>query len=187
VEEAVTGKVRKTGTDTTTITVADTSQSKILPIRFYKQLADNWCWAACCQMFLRYRKKSDPIRQCHMATALNAAGDQCCGNVLSAACDSPQTPQNAFQKYGVTFVPVAGAQSLAQVQAEINQGRPVEIHYQWLGFGAHVVMVVGFYDDGTVEVFDPLDTLASQHRRAFSSVASAYSQGFWVATYKGLT
>ena len=157
----------------------------LLPVPYFEQEQSNWCWAACCQMFLRFRDPQNTERQCDMAS--RQFNGRCCASPQSAACDLGCWPEDAYDAYSVAYAKQGSAASYRAVKAELAAGRPVQVYYEWgpLGMSSHVAMVSGHYADKSLEVLDPSPTWGRQ-RRAFAQVRSAYGLGSWEKTYKGL-
>ena len=154
----------------------------VLPVQYTSQEQTNWCWAACCQMVFRHAGTADR-RQCEMATA--QFGGQCCAAPGSTACNLGNWPENTYYHYGFNYTRRDTALSFAAVQAEIDAQRTVEIYYRWSDGNAHVALIVGYYGNGDVEVFDPWPSYGPG-RRDFSYVRTAYGLGSWQISYTNL-
>lgn len=154
-----------------------------LTMAYMQQQQNNWCWAACCEMVFHHAGVNTTVSQCDMATA--QFGGACCSAPTSAACDQGNWPENTYGHYAFHYTKRQNSISLADVQAEINANRPVEIYYAWNGGGAHVALIVGYYANGDVEVYDPWGSYGPG-RRAFSYVQSAYNLGAWTLSYTDL-
>lgn len=154
-----------------------------LTMTYMQQQQTNWCWAACSEMVFHQAGKNTTVTQCDMATA--QFGGACCSTPSSMQCNQGNWPQNAYSYYGFGFTYLSNTISFAAVQAEINANRPVEIYYAWSGGGAHVALIVGYYANGDVEVYDPWPSFGPG-RRAFSYVQGAYGLGAWQLTYTNL-
>ena len=155
-----------------------------LNVTYVKQEQDNWCWAACCQMvfgLLNFTVNGGALRQCDMASSqFNAS---CCNSPSSSVCDQGCWPENAYNFYGINFIKTNSALSPAGVKAEIDAGRPAEVYFAWTNGGAHVALVVGYYENGDLEVYDPY---YGPSRHAYSDLLSAYSMGSWTISYSSL-
>ena len=157
-----------------------------LTLAYMAQQQTNWCWAACCEMVFHHAGVNTMVSQCDMATA--QFGGACCSTPASAQCNQGNWPQNTYGHYAFGFTYMQNSISFAAVQAEINANRPVEIYYAWSGgpnAGAHVALIVGYYANGDVEVYDPWPAYGPG-RRAFSYVQNAYNLGAWTMTYTNL-
>jgi hypothetical protein len=150
-----------------------------LAVPYIKQEQTNWCWAACCEMVFDFN--SVTVRQCDMATS--QFGGNCCVTPSSAVCNQGNWPENVYPQYTFQCLRTNAAFTAAAVQTEINAGRPVEVYYAWTGGGAHVALIIGYYDNGDFEVNDPW---YGPGRRTDASVRAAYNFGAWTITYSNL-
>ena len=155
-----------------------------LTVTYAQQQQTNWCWAACCEMVFHHAGANTTVTQCDMASA--EFGGPCCSTPGSAQCNQGNWPQSAYTRFNFGFTFQQRAISFAEVQAEINANRPVEIYYAWTGgASAHVALIVGYYANGDVEVYDPWPSYGPG-RRAFSYVQNAYNMGAWTMSYTNL-
>jgi hypothetical protein len=168
---------------------------QLLPITYVRQEQSEWCWAACCQMVFAMNGKTNadgtPITQEQMASAM--FGVNCAGaNGSSAACDKGCYPNQAYAYYSfactqamgaLPATPAAGGNGGPTCTGEIDAGRPVEVYYLWTQGNTHVALLVGYYDNGDFEVFDPLYGEASH---SYQEVLTAYGRGSWAASYSGI-
>lgn len=158
---------------------------RTLPVPYLAQEQGNWCWAGCCEMVFHHAGKNIGLTQCQMAS--DEFGVACCTTPNSAVCNQGNWPHYVYNRYAFGYTQVNRALSFADVQAEIDANRPVEIYYAWTGGGAHVALIIGYLDNGDVVVHDPWGPWAYTSRQfAFSYVLSAYSLGNWTMTYKNL-
>jgi hypothetical protein len=151
----------------------------VLPVPYMRQQQTNWCWAACCEMVFQFNAVT--VQQCDMATA--QFGGKCCAAPSSSVCNQGNWPEYVYPRYGFHYTRGNAPFTSAAVQAEINAGRPVEVYYAWNGGGAHVALIVGFYDNGDLEVSDPW---YGSGRRTYAAVLAAYNLGAWTITYSNL-
>jgi hypothetical protein len=158
--------------------------ASMLPIPYAQQQADNWCWAACCEMVFSQVPALDPLTQCALAEEQFQGG--CCQVPVSAACDQPNWPDAVYNRHQFSFVREPRALSFNEVKSEIDAKRPVEVYYAWSAAGAHVAVIIGYYENGDVEVYDPWKDYGPG-RRAFDFVVSAYGLGSWTMSYSGLS
>lgn len=147
-----------------------------LAIPYRKQLQDQWCWAACCQMLLAFLQHPD-VQQCQMAQ--DQFGGDCCVTPGSRTCNQGCFPENAYDRYGVS-VTFAEQNGQSDIDRELEAGRPIELYYLWSNGGAHVALITGRNADGTYDVHDPYFGLGP---RAFSRIATAYGKGRWDSSY----
>jgi hypothetical protein len=155
----------------------------MLSIPYVRQVGDNWCWAACCEMVFSQAPALDPLTQCDLAEEEFRGG--CCNVPVSNACDQPNWPDTVYNRHQFNYVRESRALSFDEVKKEINANRPVEVYYAWNTAGAHVAVIVGYYANGDVEVYDPWKD-NGPGPRAFDFVLAAYGRGAWTMSYSGL-
>ena len=158
---------------------------RTLSVPYLAQEQGNWCWAGCCEMVFHHAGQNSGLTQCAMASA--EFGAACCAAPNSGVCNQGNWPENVYSRYGFNYTRLHNAISFAQVKAEIDADRPVEIYYAWTGGGAHVALIIGYLGNGDVVVHDPWGPWGYVSRQfAFSYVQNAYNQGNWTMTYKDL-
>jgi hypothetical protein len=152
-----------------------------LPVPYFRQKQNNWCWAACCQMVFSLFGLTT-VEQCDMATT--RFGTDCCTNPRSSTCDHGEWPESVYPLYGFNNTKTLRSFTFAEVRGEIDAGRPVECYYDWTQGGAHVALIYG-YDAGTqdLEVHDPW---FGSSPRPYAYVLSAYGMGQWTMSYSDL-
>lgn len=153
------------------------ASSGTLAITFVPQRLSNWCWAACCEMV--FSLFAITRSQCSLAS--KQVGLQCCVPTPQPECNSPQWPETIYKAYDLPYVKYGTDLSLQRVRDEIDKGRPVEAYLEWTHGGAHVVLITGYYENGDLEVCDPLGR--SSVRKAFSTLQTADGMGRWSASY----
>jgi len=171
--------LKKTPKKAISIALPPPGTVNLLPVRFARQEQSNWCWAACCQMVFAYYGTN--VRQCEMASF--NFGAACCQSPSSSACNQGSWPEKIYQHWGSRCSRSSGAFSLATLQTEINNGRPIEPYYAWSSNGAHVAVVIGYYDNGDLSVSDPY---YGPGRRSYNNVLTAYGMGRWSMTFHDL-
>lgn len=158
---------------------------RILPVPYFKQEQDLWCWAGCCEMIFHHAGKNSHLTQCAMASAQFRTS--CCAAPGSAACNRANWPHYVYRRYNFGHTQVNRALTFAEVQTEINADRPVEVYYAWTQGGAHVALIIGYLTNGDVVVHDPWGPWGYTSRQfPLSYVQNAYNQGSWGMTYKDL-
>lgn len=153
----------------------------MLPVPYVVQTEDNWCWAACGEMLFRHRGQTN-LTQCALASAQFRLA--CCPSPRApAACDLGCWPYNAYPQHGLPVTQVGGAMTIAQVQAELAAGRPIQVCYQWRGGRqTHVALIIGEHPNGDFEVLDPSASYGRAARR-FSQITGAYGFGAWILSF----
>ena len=146
-----------------------------------------WCWAACTDMVLHYYDNPD-ARQCEFANWLFQQ-TQCCEDPTSPACDRGCYANQVAAVYGnwnILSAHIEGTVPFADLQAEIDAGRPVEVAFYWTGGGGHVVIVRGWDTNETgpfVRVNDPHYGSVGVY---YDDLLTAYGLGQWVHTWTGI-
>ena len=152
-----------------------------LPVPYRGQQTQVWCWAATSEMVLAYYGVNVP--QCEILSAWMQMN--CC--IPNPACEtagSLQVIQGTLHHFGALDSFISGALTFAQVQAEIDAGRPMIVAYN-NSFAGHVVVIFG-YDpvNGTVFVHDPyFGTFYPRYGDSFSYSGTMY----WHQTIAGIT
>jgi hypothetical protein len=151
-----------------------------LPLTYVQQSQSNWCWAACGEMLFRFGEMPQ-WTQCALASA--QFGLTCCSD-LPDGCDQGCWPHLAYPGHGLDTDMVKAPLSLQEVRDELNDGRPVQVCYQWANTNStHVALIVGEYSNGEFEVFDPA-AIYGRRRLPFSQIENAYSLGQWIRSFK---
>ena len=151
---------------------------RLLPIVLVRQQQTNWCWAACCEMVFAH-KGVLWIYQCNIVSRQFNAN--CCTHPYPKVCNKPEWPDQAYVDWGITFTRLNSQLSFADLQSAIDNGNPVEVYFVWQGsVAAHVALVVGWYDNGDVQVNDPWRGVL---RIGYVDLQIAYGLGTWLETY----
>lgn len=118
------------------------------------QQRTNWCWAAVTVSVDHYYTPASGLTQCTLVNQILGRGD-CCQNALGPwiACNSTGDLAVSLAHVGHLaappggLVPAAmwGMASLAQIQHEIDNLRPLGIRVAWLNGGAHAVACTGYW------------------------------------------
>src|SRR5437899_2139292 len=106
-----------------------------LPIPFFEQLGDNWCWAASAQMVLTFYQR--PKQQCELANTLFGFSN-CCATTWPLtqpangipACDQRCQGNNVaplYNQFGLAAKRLHAFAAHAVLEQEITQQRPVEV------------------------------------------------------------
>lgn len=155
----------------------------VLPINRVQQDETNWCWAACCLMVFSAAGQTTD-QQCDLATKL--FGSQCCNSPDSCTCDQGAWPNDAYAAYQYNSQKVQGTVPIETIRQEIDANRPVEVYLLWNGgAAAHVVLVTGYYDDGSLDVLDPAND-GKTGQWTYDQLCSAFGNGNWEMTWTGI-
>lgn len=137
--------------------------SATLALPYYAQTESNWCAIASAEMLLAYYGSS--VQECEMANYDFGAGNNCCANPSSSACN-PSTGSftgKPISYYGLSYTAYPNNSfSFAQFESEINAGRPVSIGWNWTcsspPCGGHAMNVAGYNattSGNYLELWDP--------------------------------
>jgi hypothetical protein len=97
-----------------------------LPVPVIWQEQDEWCWAACIVMALRYYGDG-ATEQCQLAAELTGKNG-CCADPLD--CDTPCEPddvQPLYDKVGLLATGSLGVPTFGDLESEFAASRPVEV------------------------------------------------------------
>lgn len=158
-----------------------------LPVPYFRQGADNWCWAATTVMVSRYFG-NQRIEQCDLANWL-LGYNICCATTTPDPCDRPcqmSDVQRLFRALDYNCEsPIEGHVSISALQFEIARGRPIEIAFQWSSTRrGHVALVCGVGENGMIDVLDPW---YGQVQVRYENLVAAYGRGVWLATWRGIS
>jgi hypothetical protein len=127
-----------------------------LPVPFFMQQTQEWCWAASIQMVSQFYGVS--LSQCGiLSTELNI---DCC-SFVGSACVQPAPTIATIQAALRYFANVKSAEigrplSFAEVVAQISGGHPVIAVYE-SQFSGHVVVIFGYNSSNkTLAINDPI-------------------------------
>jgi hypothetical protein len=146
------------------------------------QLQSQWCWAANATSVSHYYDSASPWTQC---TVVNAELGQttCCVDGSTPQCNQPWYLDLALTRTGNLASWTAGTATMAQVQSEILDGRPVGARIGWSGGGGHFVMIAG-YRCAAVGYFDIRDPIWGSTDVAVATFTTSYQgSGSWTHTY----
>ena len=138
------------------------------------------CWAACCEMVLKYNNKNVP-NLCNITSAVFKPED-CCSSPSS--CDRTEWPDVAYGKLNFQCLEFDQPFDTDALSHEIREnGRPVQALLDYDGT-AHVVVIAGLYADNDLLVLDPLRGSA---KCSYESLLEAFGDGGqWERTYYNL-
>jgi hypothetical protein len=132
------------------------TDAKKLDFSMQRQEREHWCWAANASSVSKYFKRDSKWSQCAIATAC-LEGKKCCD--APGSCDRPYTLIHPLEKTGNLVSEKHDSDSWEDLQAQINNSRPVCCYIMWDNDpdNGHFVTVSG-YDSTTNDVIvnDPL-------------------------------
>jgi hypothetical protein len=149
---------------------------RILPVEMTPQEETNWCWSAVTQAVLRFvhtrQVEQHAIATAHVRTTgktyscdqpkrrKQTPGKRCGDANCGGACNDAHFLRLVLREQGCFAATLTqGAPTFAQIQAEIDNQRPLPCRIQWRPLGGHFVLVTGWLigADGVerVRVLDP--------------------------------
>jgi len=129
-------------------------------------------------MILRYNHSSNDSLS---DIASKVLGINCNANPAPDACDTAVWPESMYHAYGFSCEMAGGALSPQSVRAFIANMQPVQPYFQWRDDeGNHTVLIVGYYADGDLLIYDPLLGIG---RQKYEFVLYAYGRGTWQETW----
>ena len=154
-----------------------------LPVPYFPQVVNSWCWAACASMVLGYYKQN--VNQCSVAEFLLKVS--CCPD--PDLCDAPCAPSDVlriYQHYNLNAKAVQGSVSAMDLQNELAARRPIE-----LGLGSsasgHLVIVFGFTTAGANTSFQVHDPIAlGTGPVSYDELLNGMGRGSWLETWKNI-
>jgi len=146
------------------------------------QQQTNWCWAAVAASVSAFFNPSTPWTQCLIVNAELGRTD-CCVNGSSASCNVPWYLDRALQRTGNFVSWSSGAETLANIENEIDNGRILGVRIGWSGGGGHFVVLEGYNADlNMVAVDDPWYGASDV---ALATFQTAYmGSGTWTHSYR---
>nr|VFK67284.1 MAG: Peptidase_C39 like family protein [Candidatus Kentron sp. UNK]VFK72621.1 MAG: Peptidase_C39 like family protein [Candidatus Kentron sp. UNK] len=136
-------------------TAAGGGVSKKLPDFMQHQLQSNWCWAANGASVGNLYHGPDSYSQCGISDdCLNKKS--CCDDPVNDDCNVYGYLDKALKAAKSFDRMQSGTTSYDNVQAEINEGKPIGTRVAWNGAGAHFMMITGYDTDrNKIFVQDP--------------------------------
>ena len=146
------------------------------------QLQSQWFSSANATSVSHYYDSASAWTQC---TVVNAELGQttCCVHCSTSQCNQPWYLNLALTRTGNLASWTGGTATMAQVQSEILDGRPVGARIGWSGGGGHFVMIAGYRCD-SVGYFDIRDPIYGSSDVAVATFTTSYrGSGSWTHTY----
>jgi hypothetical protein len=167
---------------------APAGTSPMLPVPYYLQEQDQWCWSACTQMVAEYMNGPPPVRQCELANFLHGQTN-CCANPSSPTCNLPCPLEGipiVYGHVGIHCLTNSWPVNAAVLLNELQQGRPVEVCYVWYATNnGHVAIIRGITPEGLYAVND---SWFGQGPCTYEFIYFAYGLGGqWRFTFGGFT
>ena len=166
---------------------------KVLDMPQLHQQTDNWCWAACAEMVLRYfghDAAQSKIAERYVAylKAHNKPHSMGCADTQCAVSDFGEV----LKMWGVKADHRPRDIAFSTVRKELDAGRPVIVLLDWFGsdecfLDGHFVIICGWH----IERGEPMLKVNNPSRgtglQTYADLVMAYGQGVWKQTWVGLT
>jgi Peptidase_C39 like family len=156
---------------------------ELIPMKFFKQCQDYWCWNACCQMlFSHYQIEKTQCQISSFYFDKNCCRDTPkCDELFSSECNHPVEPKDVFNKWLFELDIEENPLSFELVKKKIDKKKPVEVYYTYYNKGNHVAIITGYFQNGDLMVYDPLNRKGG--RATYSRILKANNMGHWSKTY----
>jgi hypothetical protein len=172
-----------------TVTAADGSTSRALPIARIDQAESEWCWAACGEMIAKSLGLAG-ISQCVLANSYLAGTAYCVDACKdSSKCDyacAEDAISTVYTKAGIRSNYVASAVDPTVLASEIaGRKRPVLAMLHFNSGSSHVVLLTGYSPSGGVYV---LDTRLGYGEGwvDYTVFRQAHGYGSWIRSWTGI-
>lgn len=152
-----------------------------LQFTMQQQTQSNWCWAANATSVSIFYTPSSAWTQCKVANACQNK-TTCCSN--PSGCNQYGYLNLALEKTSNFNGMITGTITFAQIQTEINAGRPIGTRTAWSGGGAHFLCIIGYaVISGTNYVYldDPIYGASCVTLSSFTT--NYRGSGTWTHTY----
>jgi hypothetical protein len=147
------------------------------------QQQSNWCWAAVsASVAVFYSAATAWAQQCQVASA--ELGQTCCpAGVNPGACNVPWYLDRSLTRVGHLNNWAGAPATMAQIQTEINAGRPLGARIGWASGGGYFVVLSGYSAraGNFVTVDDPIYGHSTLPLATFQS--SYQGSGSWTHSY----
>ncbi|MGH7958723.1 MAG: papain-like cysteine protease family protein [Opitutaceae bacterium] len=147
------------------------------------QTQSNWCWAATSVSVSHFYWTGSSWTQCQVASDELGRTD-CCNSPVPSPCNVPWFLDRALTRTN-NFVSITGQITFAQVQAEIDAGRPVGARVGWSGGGGHFMVIYGYRTVGTTRYFDIADPIYGNSSPTVATFSSSYQGAASPRNFRG--
>lgn len=163
--------------------LADILFGKKLPFTLEDQTQTNWCWAATSVSVSRFYWAASTWTQCKVASAELGRTD-CCNSPVPSACNVPYYLDRALTRTQNLSSLLGRVLTWAEIQAEIDGGRPVGVRVGWSGGGGHFLAIFGYGRQGGQDVVDVDDPIYGVSRISVDTLRNSYQgSGTWTHSY----
>ena len=145
------------------------------------QQQTNWCWAAVSTSVALFYNPASTWTQCAVANGELNRND-CCGAGAAGACNVYGFLGSSLTRVGHLDHQTGSTATFAQVQTEVNNGRPLCIRTAWSGGGAHFLAIIGFRILNNMLAVD--DPWYGKSDVSYTTFTTAYQgTGSWTHSY----
>lgn len=152
-----------------------------LAFNMQHQQQTNWCWAAVATSVALFYQPASTWTQCAVANGELGRTD-CCGSGASGPCNVYGFLNTSLTRVGHLDHMTGSSSTFAQVQTEINGGRPLCARTAWSGGGAHFLAIIGYRRFNDMLAVD--DPWYGKSDVAYATFLSSYKgTGSWTHSY----
>lgn len=145
------------------------------------QQQTNWCWAAVATSVSLFYDPASTWTQCAVANA-ELGRDDCCGAGAGGACNVYGFLGSSLTTVGHFDHSTGSTSTFAEVQTEIDGGRPLCARTAWSGGGAHFLAIIGYRILGDMLAVD--DPWYGKSDVSYATFGSSYQgSGSWTHSY----
>lgn len=154
-----------------------------LPFTLDDQTQTNWCWSATSVSVSRFYWSASTWTQCKLASAELGRTD-CCNSPVPSACNVAWYLDKALTRTKNLASFLGRVLTWAEIQAEIDAGRPIGVRVGWSGGGGHFLAIFGYGRQSGQDVVDVDDPIYGVSRISVDTLRNAYQgSGSWTHSY----
>lgn len=161
-----------------------------MALQMTPQQEPNWCWAAVACAVKTFFSPAAGATQCGIAQpvllteAQISSAVSCCANAKQ--CNKPAELQDALKAVNNLQQMDTGFLSPADVETELNDGRPVGVRIQWSDGGGHFILIDGYreFSSGAVQVHVSDPYYGPSYVLHSDLVNDYLGDGVWTHTYR---
>ncbi len=153
-----------------------------LPFTLQEQLGINWCWAAVSQGVAEFYGIGS-WTQCEIASRTLPGSRNCCtATPRGGPCDETYYLHEALTTVGHLGGPPTGPLSATEIQAQLQQNRPIGVRIRWQSGRGHFIVLTGYLDGrrSYVEVHDSASDSRDPTELSLTHLMTRYAGlGIW--------
>lgn len=157
-----------------------------LPLPWFAQKTEQWCWAACIQMVVAANNAG--TQQCDVVNR-EFGQNICCQDPDNPACNQPLQVWDlvaAWQKWQLGARIITYAVQFNYLTSEVAAGRPVEVGFAFNGGTFHVALAVGTATTSNGDFVRVNDPAYGPGWVSFVNLCNAYNLGTWQWTWDSI-